>query len=350
MSLPTTTSTTLTLPHPVLTPIPSEPTNTKLQLFRQELYANARAVHSTRGGGTNGHLALLMTPEAYLARTGHVFVAPIHPGDSPNHGPQPTASQITETNRQFAADLAEHTRYMTVAEEFKRLINNAVAPTYLRTLADDEFGYADVTCCAMLTHLQTTYGVITHDELEINRNLLSADWNPDNPMEDLWNRIHEVQRFAEAGNDPIPDTTAVRLTLPVLEKTGVFSLATEDWRKKDDAEWTLENFKTLFTKANKERRRKLTAQSAGFHGAHAANAATTATVPPTDTATAYSMKSDGCTMYYCWSHGLGKNRSHTSLTCNRKGEGHKDNATVTNMMGGCNTIMRGRPTRPDSGN
>ena len=47
-------------------------------------------------------------------------------------------------------------------------------------------------------------------------------------------------------------------------------------------------------------------------------------------------------MYYCWTHGLGKNRNHTSATCNNKAEGHKDEATADNMLGGNNKIMSAR--------
>jgi hypothetical protein len=46
-------------------------------------------------------------------------------------------------------------------------------------------------------------------------------------------------------------------------------------------------------------------------------------------------------MYYCWTYGLGKNRAHTSVSCNRKAPGHQDTATANNLMGGNNTIMRG---------
>ena len=37
---------------------------------------------------------------------------------------------------------------------------------------------------------------------------------------------------------------------------------------------------------------------------------------------------------YCWSHGFMKNTSHTSLTCENKKYGHKDDAAATNKMGG----------------
>jgi hypothetical protein len=47
-------------------------------------------------------------------------------------------------------------------------------------------------------------------------------------------------------------------------------------------------------------------------------------------------------MWYCWSHGLGKNRAHFSKQ--NKKPGHQDTATVDNRMGGSNIIMGGKPT------
>lgn len=344
----TSASSTLTFPHPTLSPIPDKPTNATLQILQRELYANARAIHSTRGGGAHGHLTIIMPTADYLARVGQTFNTPNHPGNAPVHAAPATQAQITETNRQYAADLAEHTLYQTVTMELKKQILAAVPNRYLNILADDDMGFADVTCATMLAHLKDTYGNITREELEINRNRLSAEWNPEYPMEDLWLRIREVQRYANAGQEEITDATVLRLTLPVLENTGVFLSATERWREKDDAAWTMTNFQDHFNKADKERLRKLTAQTAGYHGAHAAtDTSPPLTTPPNaDAAAPFSMHSDGCVMWYCWSHGLGKNRSHTSMTCQRKSPGHQDTATVDMRMGGNNTIMGSRPNRP----
>ena len=52
-------------------------------------------------------------------------------------------------------------------------------------------------------------------------------------------------------------------------------------------------------------------------------------------------------MYSCHSHGLGWNANHTSPKCNKKKEGHKDDSTINNMMGGCNLIMTNRRPQPD---
>ena len=81
----TSSATTLMFPHPILTPILGKPTCSTLKKLKKQIYANARAVHSTRGGGTNGHLSCVMTPAEYLARANIIFNAPAHPGTAPVH-------------------------------------------------------------------------------------------------------------------------------------------------------------------------------------------------------------------------------------------------------------------------
>ena len=37
---------------------------------------------------------------------------------------------------------------------------------------------------------------------------------------------------------------------------------------------------------------------------------------------------------YCWTHGHRVSKDHTSATCGNKAAGHKDDATLSNTMGG----------------
>jgi hypothetical protein len=192
MSLSANTS-SLTFPHPILTPITTKPTNSTLQVLQREIYANARAIHSTRGGGAHGHLAIIMPAANYLARVGQAFVTPVHPRPAPVHAVNATNAQITETNRQYAADLAEHSLFQTVNEELKKQILVAVPVLYLSLLSDDDMGFTDVSCANMLAHLHATYGTISQAELEANCMRLTSEWSVDSPIEDLWLRIREIQ-------------------------------------------------------------------------------------------------------------------------------------------------------------
>lgn len=204
----------------------------------------------------------------------------------------------------------------------------------------------------MLNHLRSEYGTMSPEELERNRSALSAPWNFDDPIEDLWAKISNIQRIATLGQVPIPDITIITLTLTMIEKTGLLATTTEKFWLRPIDEWTVARFKSEFQLGNKERIRRLTAGDAGFHGAHQA-----AIVPPPPTAVAAAAVTpvaaplaasrpvvvEGGKMYYCWTHGLSPHRNHTSLTCHRKADGHKDDATAFKMKGGNNTISSGRP-------
>jgi len=127
------------------------------------------------------------------------------------------------------------------------------------------------------------------------------------------------------------------------------------WRTRPAANKTFPEFCVYFTAKNKDRLRKLTTSQAGFHGANAAIAAVTtspsaAAKPVTlmsSQHTAIVTTNDGSSMYYCWTHGLGFNKTHTSATCSNPATGHCLDATVKNMQGGNTNIMSNR-RRPKS--
>ena len=350
-----TTTPSLTFTHTELTKIVGKPTNTTLKLLKKELYANARAIPSTRGGGAHGHLGLVMEDATYQTLAGQPFTLPAHPGATVTH-PQanPTAAQIAENNRIYNATLDELKLATDVVNALKNQLVTAVDSLFLDDLEDADFGFANVTIPAMLAHLQTMYGKLTRAELEANRTSIATAWNVDVPIQQLWKNLKEIQRVASEGGEALADNTVMELTYTMFEKTGVFTDACNAWRRKAEADKTMANFKTHFNAEDEDRVQKLTAAQAGYHGANAVTPlpATEAHPASSDTASAatiagppHVIANDGVKMYYCWTHGLGLNPNHTSPTCKNKAEGHKDDATVTNMQGGCTTIMTGRRRR-----
>ena len=356
-----TSSTKFNFPYEVLTPITGKPTNTTLQLLQRQLFTNARAVDSPRGGGNHGHLAMLLSEADYVTRAGEPFIVPVHPGPAPIAPPNATAAQLAEAIRAYNQAIADVTLYNRLRAALTAQILTAVNASFLSSLEDPDFGFGDVSPRTMLDHLNTEYGTMTPEELETNRAALSEAWNFDDPIEDLWTKIANIQRVAQLGQVPIPDLTVITLTLAMIEKTGLLATTTEKFRLRPTTEWTLALFKADFKLGNQERIRKLTAGDAGFHGAHhtttvphpCANPITpsaSSAPPPAPSAAAASatptgVAVEGGTMYYCWTHGLGPNHNHTSATCLNKAEGHKDDATAFRMRGGNNTISTGRARR-----
>jgi hypothetical protein len=208
----TTTAAGFSYPHRVLTPIKDTPGYSSLQKLQKELYANAQAMHSNAGSGNHGHLALVMPDADYLALAGEAFIIPQHPGILPIHAQGTTGAQITETNRQYDANLTAYMRYKEVQAALREQILTAVNNTFLIALEHEELGHI-ATPQAMLAHLKEEYGELDAMEIETNRATLAGAWNPDDHIEDLFTRIRDAQLLATKANEPITDGAAIRLTI-----------------------------------------------------------------------------------------------------------------------------------------
>ena len=61
--------------------------------------------------------------------------------------------------------------------------------------------------------------------------------------------------------------------------------------------------------------------------------ATTGTPPPTSTQPPWEQRKS-----YCWTHGTSRNTRHNSKTCRAKADGHQDESTDANKMGGSEKV------------
>ncbi|CAB9519302.1 hypothetical protein SEMRO_1007_G230400.1 [Seminavis robusta] len=283
--------------HAQLTPIPPEekPTFSNLKIIHQEINANAMAVTSRLAGGHYGHLALTVPTATFNAlENATAWVEPVHPGPNPVHGATATAAQITETNRLFAQNMEQFIICKAVGTALKKQLLEAIPDTFTNTLKNDLFGYANVSVLALLEHLDTTYGKVDRVDLKDNIDRMNAKWSPTQPIEDLFTQIEAAKQFAK-DHDPITEMTTIIAATTNLTNSGVFTQAIREWDNKEDTDHTWKKLELHFKKADKERRRTLTAAEVGY-----ANAAT----------------------------------DKAKIT------GHRKEATADNMMGGCCIIKR----------
>jgi len=101
----------------------------------------------------------------------------------------------------------------------------AIDCLYLVALEHDDFGFAEVTLVAMLAHLQTTYGWLTRAALKTNRASIATIWTPDDLIETLWEKLHEIQCVAAAGGKLFADISIVELAFVMFKDTRVFTTA-----------------------------------------------------------------------------------------------------------------------------
>jgi hypothetical protein len=238
----------------------------------------------------------------------------------------------------------------------------------------------------MLDHLFETYGNITAVDLEINFEHMRRAWDPQQPVETLFNQIQDCADYSEAGGVPIGQPHKIKVGYATIFATGHFMSACRHWNEKPAAEKTWTHFKSHFAAAHRQHKHMQveTAANAGYHSANAAMIqnedqmaeATIGALENLATATAVDRgvvaaltQANSCLVKqleensselrelkaflnqerrdkrgprsfnpyssnYCWTHGYKVGKTHTSLNCNTPKPGHKAEATRADNMGG----------------
>jgi hypothetical protein len=331
------------------------PTYLSLETAQRKLNANAASVHSYQGGGCHGHLALTIAPAAFLALAMVSFVLPAVPALAPVLGDVPTAAQITEANRLHLAAQKTFQRYHDVNKALLHQLIAAVPPVYIAALNDCTIRFSK-----LLTHLEDRFGCISLAETDANTARMSTLWHPPTPIDALFEQLNQGVYFASARQEPLVDSHVARLGYNLVLQTGLFPDACWDWRLKPFADCTFAAFQTHFWRMYMDFQEAATSGSAGFHGA--ANLAAAADNQPaplsehaillTELAALWAQlaaaviapppaaphMSKRCAQHparsYCSTHGSSDNTTHTSSTCCNKANGHRDEATFCNKLGG----------------
>eukprot|EP00978_Attheya_sp_CCMP212_P039835 scaffold211074_cov85-Attheya_sp.AAC.1 len=213
---------------------------------------------------------------------------------------------------------------------------------------------------------------------------MAAAWHPPTPIEDLFEQLRVGTEFATEGGDAPSAQAHVRLGYKLVFQTGLFDQGCRAWRILPPANHTFTIFQTHFKQWDRDRRLLETAATAGYHGAanqvSATNAHQDAAIAnqaeiaalrtqlaalttaitavdvvsrpgspatfPGTASLAGSVITQATTVHpnaltnnsYCWTHGISRNRAHTSITCEHPAEGHQTAATMDNQTGGLTRV------------
>jgi hypothetical protein len=377
-------------PHSSLPKVTGEPTFEDLKVIWRLRNTNAMSVSSYVGGGRHRHLDIIITNEEYFVIAVDVFPLPANPGPSAAVVAVMTAAVIAETTRLQREATQVYRTYHNVDQEIKKLIIESFDDAYINALSDEIVVYANCTSLQLLTHLLTYYAMIAPTELTQNYERLNTPYDPNQPIETLFQQIQDARAAAVAGGQPYGAAMIVNVAYTLVFNTGLFPDAYRAWQSRAIAAKTWAQFKIDFATAHREFR--LTNQTAQQSGCHSANMMieegrddsmqetaeviaqlATATASDRDTVAtltttnaklanqlkvAYALiaqlKSEIATLKnkikpawqgqqparttnndsYCWSHGYQVAKSHTSATCNVRKNGHQETAMNIDTMGG----------------
>jgi hypothetical protein len=266
-------------PHPILPTVEGEPDYQTIHATRKFLQVNSRAIDTHLGGGTLGHLGVIISDASYAmiapptAEEPTLWVTPNAPGRSPATT-DGTASQISAARHQWEEDVQTYQTYTSVQQALKKQIISVFEPMYLDILNDNMVGYANVSARDMLDHLFDTYGNITVVDLEIKFEHMRRAWDPQKPVETLFKQIQNCADYSEAGGVLIGHPQQINVGYAKIFATGHFMSACRRWNEKPSAEKTWTHFKSHFAAAHRQHK-QMQGESAATAGYHSANAAMT---------------------------------------------------------------------------
>jgi hypothetical protein len=257
---------------------------------------------------------------------------------------------------------------------------------YVDVLNDNMVGFANISARDMLDHLFITYGNITAVDLEINFENMHRAWDPQQPVESLFNHIQYCADYSEAGGILIGHPQEIKAGYAKIFATGHFMSACRRWNEKHHIEKTWTQFKSHFATAHRQHKQMQgeSAATAGYHSSNASvrqteeqlaeatigalanltmvTAADRGVVATLTEANARLVKQlednsnelrelkalikkervekrgqrtfDPSPNNYCWTRGYKVGNTHTSLSCKLPKPGHKREATRADNMGG----------------
>jgi hypothetical protein len=148
-------------PHPILPIVEGEPEYQTIHATRNFFQANSRAIDTHLGGGTLGHLGLIISDSSYA------MIAPPTAGEptfwettnAPGRAPTTTdgtAAQISAACHVWEEDVQTYRTCTSVQQALKKQIISVFEPMYLDILNESMVGYANISARDMLDHLFET--------------------------------------------------------------------------------------------------------------------------------------------------------------------------------------------------
>ena len=242
-------------PNPVLTKIVGEPTLASLTRLQSEHNGNLASVKSNLGNGLTGLLVISMKPSTFLTIHPKEFVKPKKPGYAPPAADikdASSATRIADLYKAYDLKLKVYSEFFEAERISVKLMLDTMDEIYYQALKHEYTGYAKVTLRDLLDHLFDTYAAIDQFDLEKNKDKMTSRYDPNSPIESLFEQIADGVSFASLGDVPYTKKQIVDTALLCIAKTGVFQDDIKDWNRMAELDQTWAKFKTHFSKAHRE--------------------------------------------------------------------------------------------------
>jgi hypothetical protein len=144
--------------------------------------------------------------------------------------------------RNHAESLREWREHNNLQCALKKQLTTAINKIYMLAHNDSNVMFENVTIRVLLQYLFNEYGDITPLGLRANAKRLDEEWDPNQPIQTLCNRIQTIQEYVQAGNRTFTDQQIMDAAYTIVYKTGIYFDDCNDWLDKPPANQTWANF------------------------------------------------------------------------------------------------------------
>jgi len=196
--------------HVALRKIHGNPTYNDIQHLYKQVKANATSVTSTLGGGQHGHLGLTTNATTYarIASTPYVRLTAPAPLGPNNSG---TTAQIAENRRTYNLAVASYHQANLIEKTILNQIQEALDEPVLMPLLHDDTGTIKSSIPEVFKYLFDTYGNIDQMIHEERATLLQHQYIHDEPVTNIFSKIHKYTTLAEAHGTPETDAQLISI-------------------------------------------------------------------------------------------------------------------------------------------
>ena len=246
MSNPNIDYTSTNFEFPTLTKIQGIPTYEPLRKIKNEMKSNAASVPCDLGGGAHGHLGIMLSATEYANVSLVNYVRPVHPGilSIPAGTANYESTRLTNEHKELVRLNREANN---VEASLLKQLSKALPELYLKSFRNEYSNTFTVDLQTILHYLFTTYGYITPEELQEQKDKLCAKtFDIQQPLIILFDELEELQNIAVAASNPYTDTQIVNIALTLIKNFNDFEKGLTSWFELPIADHTLINFKTHF--------------------------------------------------------------------------------------------------------
>ena len=205
-------------------------------------------------------MVISMKPSIFATIHPNPFAILTNPGPAPDPDAivaASSATKIADLYKAYALQSNTYSEFIAAERISVKLALDSMAEIYYKALKHTHIEYVNVTLRKLLDHLVTTYAATDQFYLEKNQEKMTARYNPNAPIETLFEKITGSVAYAELGDAPFTSKQIVDIALLCLAKMGVFYDDLKEWNRKPllSRNWT--TFIVHFAKAHREWKAKL---------------------------------------------------------------------------------------------